>query len=239
MLGEEVRKWGSDYMGINATGGYKAQIALAVAFGQATHCPVFYKHERFDQIIRFPQVPFTLDLSLVQKNLKLWADLAEPDSMLDNNDLRARLPDGDTVTEVLYPLLDNEEIDGKTYFVLSALGMVYWQAFLTANSDVKLKPFNVRVRRGCNFRDDHYPIGFKEYVEKIYDAFPSLISECHSLPYSKNRSITKNRFYIKEEKIIGEYIDKDNFGGRFEIMTAATNELERQWICQQLAEIML
>ncbi len=238
MLGEELRKWGNNFLGINATGGYKAQIALAVAFGQATHCPVFYKHERFDQIIQFPQVPFTIDLSLVRDNLKLWADLAEPSSMLEKDEIDARLTGNDELKEAIYPLLDDVEINGKIYFGLSALGMVYWEAFSINNPDVTIKPANAEVRRGCHFRDDHYPIGFKEYVEKVYDTFPSLISECHSLPYSKNKSITRNRFYLKGGKIIGEYIDKDAFGGRFEIMTAATNELERKWICKELTRGM-
>ena len=238
ILGEELQKWGRDYLGINATGGYKAQIALAVAFGQATHCPVFYKHERFDQIIRFSQVPFTLDLSMIENNLKLWADLVEPSLMLEKEQIDARLIGNDELKEAIYPLLDDVEINGKIYFGLSALGMVYWEAFLTNNSDVTIKPANAEDRRGCHFRDDHYPIGFREYVEKIYNTFPSLISECHSLPYSGQKGITMNRFYIKDGRIIGEYIDKDTFGGRFEIMTVATNVLERKWVCKELTKGM-
>jgi putative CRISPR-associated protein (TIGR02619 family) len=234
ILGKELKKWGRDCLGINATGGYKAQIALAVAFGQATHCPVFYKHERFDQIIRFSQVPFTLDLSMIENNLKLWADLVESSSMLERDEIDARLTGNNEMKEAIYPLLDDVEIDGKIYFELSALGMVYWEAFLINNPDVTIKPTDVINRQGCHFRDDNYPIGFKEYVEKVYNAFPSLISECHSLPYSGQKGITMNRFYIKDSRIMGEYIDKDAFGSRFEIMTAATNELERKWVCGEL-----
>lgn len=39
---------------INATGGFKAQIAVAVLLGQATDVPVYYKHERFNEMISFP-----------------------------------------------------------------------------------------------------------------------------------------------------------------------------------------
>ena len=59
---------------INATGGYKAQIALAVAFGQANETQVFYKHEHFDQIIRFVKIPFSFDLEPIRNNIKFWAD---------------------------------------------------------------------------------------------------------------------------------------------------------------------
>jgi putative CRISPR-associated protein (TIGR02619 family) len=105
MLGSELSKWGDDGLGINATGGYKAQIGLAVAFGQAAHCPVFYKHERFDQIIQFPQVPFALDLSLVENYLRLWADLAEDNAMLDKAAFDARLSGREEIKEAIYPLL--------------------------------------------------------------------------------------------------------------------------------------
>lgn len=52
---------------INATGGYKAQIAIAVLMGQALDLPVYYKHERFDVIIPFPPMPVALDFSLWQR----------------------------------------------------------------------------------------------------------------------------------------------------------------------------
>jgi putative CRISPR-associated protein (TIGR02619 family) len=234
MLGSELSKWGNEGMGINATGGYKAQIGLAVAFGQAAHCPVFYKHERFDQIIQFPQVPFALDLSMVEDHLKLWADLAEDKAMLEKAQFDGRLSEREEIKEAIYPLLEEETIDGVSYVTLSALGLVYWEAYSLRNPEEMLEPPSVSQRRDCHFRDDHYPIGFKEYVEKVYESFPSLISECHSLPFSGQQGINRNRFYIKEGRIIGEYVDKNNFGARFEIMTAATNELERRWVCREL-----
>ena len=110
ILGEELRKWGRDSIGINATGGYKAQIALAVAFGQATQCPVFYKHERFDQIIRFPRVPFTIDLSLVDLNLKLWANLAEPGAIFTAEEMDRTLSSSHQIRESIEPMLEAVDI---------------------------------------------------------------------------------------------------------------------------------
>ncbi len=49
---------------INATGGYKAQIAVAVLLGQALSIPVFYKHELFSEIIAFPPMPVALDFEV-------------------------------------------------------------------------------------------------------------------------------------------------------------------------------
>ncbi|OQY10101.1 MAG: type III-A CRISPR-associated protein Cas10/Csm1 [Desulfobacteraceae bacterium 4572_187] len=236
LLGEQLRKWGSESIAINATGGYKAQIALAVAFGQATRCPVFYKHERFDQIIRFPRIPFTMDLGFVENNLKLWADLVEPATVFSESEMERLLPDNTLVKESVYPMLDRIEEDGKAYFALSALGMVYWEAYQTLNPGITLEPRKVEARRGCKFPQHHYPEGYKEYVEGVYNQFPEFISECHSVPYSGQKGIKITRFYIREDRIIGEYVDRRNFGARFEIMTGAGNALERKWILGKLMD---
>ena len=52
-----IREYDPSSCAINATGGYKAQIAIAVLMGQAIGVPVYYKHELFDEIIAFPPMP--------------------------------------------------------------------------------------------------------------------------------------------------------------------------------------
>ena len=56
-----IRDYGAASCAINATGGYKAQIAIAVLMGQALGVPVYYKHELFDEIIAFPPMPVAFD----------------------------------------------------------------------------------------------------------------------------------------------------------------------------------
>jgi len=239
LLGEQLRKWGNESIAINATGGYKAQIALAVAFSQATKCQVFYKHERFDQIIRFPRIPFTIDLSLVENDLKRWATLTEPGAVFSEFKIKNLLPDDPELNEAIYPLLDCEEIDNESYYSLSALGQVYWEAFYSQHSDVTIEPPNVKKRRGCHFSGDHHrQIGFENYVKNVYNSFPKLISECHALPYDRQKAFTRNRFYIIKGQIIGDYIDRNNFGGRFKVMTEAQNELERKCVVKHLNELI-
>ena len=234
LMGEELRKWGPQNLAINATGGYKAQIALAVAFGQATRCPVFYKHERFDQIIRFPRIPFTMDLSMVANHLKVWADLAEPDAVFDAAALDEKLGPAPDLREAILPMLDSVTDEGTVYYSLSALGMVYWEAFLAQHPQSVLQPAAVTRRLGCRFRDDHYPADFKAYVEKVYEAHPDLISVCHSMDYSGQAAIKGNRFLVRGKDIVGEYVDRRNFGARFRIQTPATNMLEREWVVARL-----
>ncbi len=59
-----VRERSAAACAINATGGYKAQIAIAVLLGQALGIPVYYMHERFSEIIPFPPLPVALDFQV-------------------------------------------------------------------------------------------------------------------------------------------------------------------------------
>lgn len=228
LLGKHYRQWGQS-IAINATGGYKAQIALAVAFGQATGSPVYYKHERFDQIIKFPRIPFTLDLSLVAKQVKLWADLAEPGEIIEQDELKRRLASDPESYEALTPLVEDVDEADSRLVSLSALGLVYWEAYISTHQELALQPKRVEARTGYSFREDHLPNNFKEHVAKFYAAFPEWVSGCHTLPYNHQGGIT-TRFYTKGKEILGEYQDRANFGARFRVLTAATNNLERQWL---------
>lgn len=66
-LAHQVARRGPKALVIDATGGYKAQVAMAVLFGQAYGIPVVYRFERFAEIIEFPPMPFTLDLDVVNR----------------------------------------------------------------------------------------------------------------------------------------------------------------------------
>ena len=59
-----IRERSAAACAINATGGYKAPIAVAVLLGQALGVPVYYKHELFSEIIAFPPLPVALDFEV-------------------------------------------------------------------------------------------------------------------------------------------------------------------------------
>ncbi|MCS7183242.1 MAG: putative CRISPR-associated protein [Thermoanaerobaculum sp.] len=70
-LARAVRECGAHKMVIDATGGYKAQVAVAVAFGQVFHIPVVYRFERFAEIIEIPPLPMALDWDFLQTHRDL------------------------------------------------------------------------------------------------------------------------------------------------------------------------
>lgn len=227
LLAEQTRQWSPSHIAINATGGYKAQIALAVAFGQVMGTPVYYKHELFNEIISFPKIPFTMDLSMVTRDIKFWSRIAEPGAIFTYEDLRQFTEPDSTTWEAMLPLMEIIEEDGRPLYALSALGLIYWEAYLSQHPALTLKPGKAEIRRGCRFRDDHYPIGFKHWAENVYLAH-DFITECHSMEYSGQQGIQKG-FEIKNNKIIGSYKDKNGFSAKIEVMTTCANELERKW----------
>ena len=130
IFGERVRETGADFCAINATGGYKAQIAIAVLMGQALDIPVYYKHERFDAIIPFPPMPVALDFSIWQRGSGMFMVLSK-EGIVPWKQYRE---DWD---ERFEPLVNREEIDGKDYLELSATGQIFHETFRSRFQQIK------------------------------------------------------------------------------------------------------
>ncbi len=122
-LGERVRETGPAYCAINATGGYKAQIAIAVLMGQALSIPVYYKHERFDEIIPFPPMPVALDFSLWLQASGMFMALGQPNACEPEERFR------EDWNERFEPLVNRVEVDGTVCLELSATGQIFHETF--------------------------------------------------------------------------------------------------------------
>ena len=118
-----VRDFGADQCAINATGGYKAQIAIAVMMGQAIHVPVFYKHERFDEIIAFPPMPVSLDFEVWLRGSGLLFDLAAATDLVRADDY------ADDWDERYESLVERVRIDGADFIELSPTGQIFHETF--------------------------------------------------------------------------------------------------------------
>lgn len=209
-IGDYIQRFGGpDYLAIDATGGYKAQIAIAVIVGQALNIPVFYKHERFSEIIDFPPLPITFDHDILAHNADLLIDF-ERGKAFSSTELGK-------IDQKLQVLLAEIAVGDESVYELSPIGQVYLTGFRLRNpKPIKLIP--AENRKPPTFRDDHYPVGFKDFVEKVWRE-NSWIVTANSLPYDKQRSIKGIGFYAREEdgqqKLVGTFQDKDKFGARF------------------------
>jgi putative CRISPR-associated protein (TIGR02619 family) len=119
---------------INATGGFKAEIAYATAVGLVFKTPVCYIHEKFGDIVTLPVTPFGWDSSIFALHQEFfdWID-AEPRPSQEVQSRVAGLP------EEIKMLLEEAQ-DNTT--MLSPLGEAYLNAFQfekeTSNNEILL-----------------------------------------------------------------------------------------------------
>ena len=198
--------------------------------GQALDIPVYYKHERFSEIIDFPPLPISLDYDILGRNSDILTDFERGKSYakseLDNFDEKLRV----FLTEI--------EIDNEPVFELNAIGQLYLTSFrLRYPKVVKVKALGDSERKEPTFRDDHYPIGFKDFVEKVWKE-NKWIKTCWSLSYHGQQSIKGIGFTVKPDEnkniIVGTYQDKNNFGARFQVVLADESSESLNWAADQL-----
>lgn len=220
---------GSGEVAINATGGYKAQIALSAIIGQVLNLPVFYKYENFPEIINFPPLPISLDYQLIAQNAPLLTDLERGKSFT--------LSEFEKLDEKIRFFLDEVEVDGDILFALNPIGQIYLSAFRKDNP----KPVQLtgsENREEPSFRDDHYPIGCREFVHKVWRENKWIVT-IKSLPYDRQQSIRGIGFYVEMDanqnyRLVGTYEDKNNFGARYWIHLTDKSSQSLRWAADQL-----
>ncbi|MGE0826963.1 MAG: putative CRISPR-associated protein [Candidatus Binatia bacterium] len=106
---------------VNATGGFKAEIAYATLVGLLFDVPVYYIHEAFHDIIEMPPTPISWDYSLLADHEEFFEWIFAETRPTTDVDARLRgLP------EDIRLLLTEEE--GCT--LLSPTGEVFYEAYL-------------------------------------------------------------------------------------------------------------
>ncbi len=124
-LAKHIRKAKHDGLEpiINATGGFKAEIAYATAVGLVFKTPVKYIHEKFGDIVTLPVTPFGWDSSIFALNKTFfdWIE-AEPRFTRDVKSRVIGLVDAEAVSMLL-------EDDGDDITMLSPLGEAYLNAY--------------------------------------------------------------------------------------------------------------
>lgn len=175
-----VRNYGASQCAINATGGYKAQIAIAVMIGQATHVPVYYKHELFDDIIWFPPLPVSFDFDLWLQHSSTLQLLADSDDLIPRSELAT---DWD---ESLEALVEVEDLGNGDVVVLSPTGYIVHETFSHRFQRLRgaLLPPPATRKLPCTLKRDEAHLRRHEeellrFMERIRDEVPQIIS-CHS-----------------------------------------------------------
>jgi len=122
---------------INATGGFKAEIAYATLIGLLFHVPVYYIHEKFGDIVEMPTIPIAWDYSLFADHRQFFQWIGSDYRLADEVEQRLRgLP-----SEAR--LLLSEE-DG--YIALSPAGEAFYAAFEERRARVHAVPLLASAR---------------------------------------------------------------------------------------------
>jgi putative CRISPR-associated protein (TIGR02619 family) len=203
LLAAKVREYGPAACAVNATGGYKAQIAVAVLMGQAVGVPVYYMHEKFAEVIAFPPLPVAFDFEVWMRASGLLAALeAGPHP-------RAALA-GDW-DERYESLVEGTPIDGVEYLELSAAGQIFHdtfrERFRTARDRVLPPP--AAAKRPPKLTDhgvvNRLRAGLTRFLEEVTAAVPA-VEGCETT-YCNPDLPDATRFRAKGDGVEGVYSD--------------------------------
>lgn len=143
---------------LNATGGFKAEIAYATALGLMFHTPVSYIHEKFGDIVTLPATPIGWDYSLFvwYSDFFNWMDKG-PHPTVEVQSWLGGLPD--TVSLLL------EEADELTG--LSPLGEAYLEAFRGEKLNRKPLWVSDTAMKTLDAQDFTTRMGFLHVLERL------------------------------------------------------------------------
>ena len=230
-LGKIIRDQAAANCAINATGGYKAQIAIAVVVGQVTGVPVYYKHERFSAIISLPPLPISFDLSEWFRSSALLYALAK-------DDLPTSMFDADLLTPKAESLLDRVDLDGEEYLTLSPLGQVFHDTFRNRYEGEKPRflplPASKREKKEPRLEKSGWPGEHPEverFMQQVTDDVPQVI-QCSTHYY--NPDLTQQTLFRLSSKGIEGVFSRGGYTVKFRVETTAKNDVQREAMVAEL-----
>ena len=218
-----IREYGVANCAINATGGYKAQIAIAVMMGQAIHVPVYYKHEKFNEIIAFPPMPVSLDFSV-------WLAASGMLFDLESAPLDAPVPLSHWVErwdERYESLIERVTIDGVEYIDLSPTGQIFHdtfrQRFRTDRDAILPPPAAAEKKRPPKWEASGHMRAFPEIqrtLQQLTDEVPQVL---HCATFYFNLDLpARNGFRLGAKGIEG-WLSNGTWTTKFRVETTANN----------------
>ena len=222
---------------VNATGGYKAQIAFALALGQALKFPVYYRFESFKRIIKMPPLPVSLDWGIYVKYHDFLDELEfiSSSSTVDENEsefLKRINIKGVTnyasIPEVLKVFIEREKIDNEYYLFLSPMGQVFLEASREIiEHNIKLSTSNVPIEK-------RFKTSVKEAHSNHFLSKHPEIENLAKLDFIKNITVEdygqRSTLKLLNAKIFDGKIKVDygNSDGKVSLMISTTAKNEEQ-----------
>jgi putative CRISPR-associated protein (TIGR02619 family) len=230
-----IREYQPAHCALNATGGYKAQIAVAVLMGQALGVPIYYKHELFNEIIAFPPMPVALDFDL-------WLKLGPVLFALDREGI---LPASEVYEDLaasreqLESLVDSITERGRVHLSLSATGQIFHETFRerfrAARSHVLPPPVPPDQKKEPHIEDGHTRDirGIRPFLVDLTREVPQ-VARCLTT-YSNPDLPRASKFWVGAEGLVGQYGDGTALA-RFRVETSAQNRDQEAAVAALLNE---
>ena len=148
---------------INATGGFKPEVAYATVLGLVFRVPVYYIHESFKDIIEIPPSPIGWDTGLILESADFfeWVD-EEPRPTRQVRARAAQLPQPEAVQMLL-----EDQSDGTT--LLSPLGEAYSRAFSDEEEAAQSVPlrFSKRAKQAWEHLDSSQQAAYRKVLRRL------------------------------------------------------------------------
>lgn len=236
LLCKSVRDYTAPACAINATGGYKAQIAIGVLLGQAIGIPVYYKHEQFPEIIAFPPLPVALDFEVWMQCSGMLFDLAKSKEVMRFAEYQ------ENWDERYESLIERVEIDGADYIEMSATGQIFHDTFrerFRSQRDQVLPPAAVA---GCKQRPIirsneakllRHESDIRPFMQRVTDEVPQVVL-CMSSYFNPDLS-TRTGFHLRAGEIEG-VLSMHGWTVKFRVETTAETEGQRRAVVAALNE---
>lgn len=219
---------------INATGGYKAQIAIGVLLGQAIGVPVYYKHERFSEIVAFPPMPIALDFEVWMRASGMLFSLERTTEPVPAAIYH------DEWNEKLESLVERVEIDGKDYLELSPTGQIFHETFRerfhTRRDEILPPPVPSSQKRSPRLEKSGWPGEHPEverFMSKVTDQV-SQVLQCATFYFNPDLP-ERTRFRVGKDGIEGVYSD-GHFTVKFRVESNAQTSGQQNAVVASLNE---
>jgi len=228
-----VRERSAAACAINATGGYKAQIAVAVLLGQALGIPVFYKHELFSEIIAFPPLPVAFDFEVWMRASGMLYDLERTSDPVPASTY------AEEWQETYESLVERVPIDGQDYLELSPVGQIFHETFRerfrTDRSQVlppkALQKHPPRLEKDAGWPGEHPEV--EAFMKKVTDEVEQVV-QCATFYFNPDLP-QRTRFRCGAKGIEGIYSD-GRFTVKFRVESTAKTPGEQAAVVASLNE---
>lgn len=218
---------------INATGGFKAEIAYTTMVGMVFQVPVKYMYQQFEQLITFPSLPITwnIDLLLEYDHFFEWID----EDCRQQTEVEQRLKaideaDRHRIEQLLLP----PDSEGEVF--LSPAGDILWKRVQhqkeVAEYTEEAPPSNIdiadKIAESLKKDKHHYPKGTLSFSERVAQLLP--VEEIIGGHFEN--TTTRRLKKIEEDGIIRVLWADNNKAVNMTIRTTARGQLQTMKFCE-------